>query len=697
MSVKSVLRYLVWMALLPYLLNASSIVRKTWVPIAVDTVTTMIPYTLILADKDGDGVEDSLDRPVAYAVEVKMGVDAADIPVTLTGKDNDNPLQFIVISQPEHGTLQGTAPDLSYTPKSGYRGEDTFQFQVSDGDHLSEIVTVILHVGTQPVYSVASAEEASAFLTRATFGPTNEEIESLVSLGDYEKWIDDQFEKHENYHMTWIHAHAKGVNGIPDLNSSKEDWKHYSDALGYMQRDAWWDIVVNGEDQLCQRVAFALSEILVISRNGPLQTFPDARVSYYDILVKDAFANFEELLKDVTYHPAMGKYLSYLGNAKAQNGSHPDENYAREVMQLFSIGLYQLNPDGSKKRDANGKPLPTYDQNDIQQMAKVFTGLSDDNGQFESEASFSSFHTRTSPMVTFESQHDTGEKKILLGTQTIPSGGDTKTDVNKALHILFMHPNTAPFISKQLIQRLVTSNPSPAYVQRVASVFNDNGKGVRGDMKAVIKAILLDDEALHGDKTDPEIFGKFREPLLFVSNLFRAFHAQNGEHTLLQGELELYRYRSFNFNGTGFTRQEGPLEALTVFNYFTPDDAPYLLKKAGIAAPELQLYGKAGIDDQLMGLINKNGFVYQLYNITAELQLDAEIALVHEKQYDALLDRLDTLLCGGHLSADTKAKIKTYMQQYHNKTVDDIVIDDERLVRYTIGLVMTSPDYALQR
>jgi hypothetical protein len=227
----------------------------------------------------------------------------------------------------------------------------------------------------------------------------------------------------------------------------------------------------------------------------------------------------------------------------------------------------------------------------------------------------------------------------------------------------------------------------------VAAAFTDNGKGVKGDMKAVIKAILLDEEALQGAKKYPETFGKFREPLLFVSHLFRAFHAQNAEHSLKQGDTELYKYKSFNFNGTGFTKQEGPLESLTVFNYFTPQDAPYALKQQGLAAPELELYGKGGIDDLLMGLINKNGFVYRLFDITAELQLDREIALVQEKRYDALLDRLDLLLVGGNLSVASRDAIKKYMQTH----ASDTDMTDEKLVRYTIGLVMTSPDYALQR
>lgn len=537
---------------------------------------------------------------------------------------------------------------------------------------------------------VKSKLEASGFLSRATFGATAESIDALVVSNDYEKWIEEQFKKKPNYHMDWIHAHAKGIKGIADLKNNKEDWKKYSDGLAYMQRDAWWDIVVNGEDQLRQRVAFALSEILVISRNGPLLTFPDARVSYYDVLVEGAFGNFEKLIQNVTYHPAMGKYLSYLGNAKADPvvGSHPDENYAREVMQLFTIGLYMLDMDGSKTLK-NAKPIPTYTQQDIREMAKVFTGLSDDNNQFSAEAAFSSFHARTAPMQADALYHDRSEKRILHAQKIIAAGGDTKTDINTALHMLFMHSSTAPFISRALIQRLVTSNPSPEYIERVATVFADNGRGVRGDLKALVKAILLDEEALRG-KHDPKTFGKFREPLLYVSHLFRAFHAQNGVHTLQQGDTKLYKYRSFNFNGTGMTRQEGALEALTVFNYFTPDDAPFAIKKQGLVAPELELYGKEGVDDVLMGLITKNSFVYQLYNITAELQLDTEKTLIHEKKYDALLDRLDLILTGGNLSTDTRNAIKKYMQEH-------TALDDETLVRYTIGLVMTSPDYALQR
>jgi uncharacterized protein (DUF1800 family) len=555
----------------------------------------------------------------------------------------------------------------------------------SSADPLEETADNNIQILTKP----QTKNEASAFLSRATFGATQEEIDQLLSLEDYEKWFEEQFAYPATLHMAWAEKHAKGVNGTGDLKEHPEDWRNYSDALGNLQLDAWWDIVVHADDQLRQRLAFALSEIFVISNVGPLITYPDARISFYDTLVENAFSNFETLLQRVTYHPAMGKYLSYLGNAKAgMIGAHPDENYAREVMQLFSIGLYQLNDDGSYKVDQKGNPLHTYTQKDVTEMAKVFTGLSDANGMFPVEGSFDTHKGRTTPMEAFEEYHDKTQKKIL--GKTIPAGGTTKEDINKALHILFMHPNVAPFIGRQLIQRLVTSNPSAGYIQRVSAVFNDNGKGVRGDMKAVVKAILLDKEALQGAKLYPKTFGKFREPLLYISHLFRAFHAQNGEHILMQEDTPLYHYRSFNLQKTDFTQQQGPLSALTVFNYFTPDDAPYRLKRQNLLAPELTIYGKSGIDDLLMGLIHKNGFVYKLFEITAELQLNPLKKYIHNKQYNEAIDYLDKLLCAGTLSATSKTEIKKYLQSQHQT-------QEDALTRHLIGIVMVSPDYALQR
>jgi hypothetical protein len=546
-------------------------------------------------------------------------------------------------------------------------------------------------------HRVNTRREASAFLGRATFGPSRESINRLRVQGSYEAWLQEQFALPPSLHMQWAEDNIRGINGTGDLKDNPEDWKRHSDTLSYAQRDIWWQLATSAEDQLRQRVALAWSEIFVISKNnGQLLTQPDARISYYDLLVTDAFSNFEQLLRDVTYHPSMGKYLSYLGNAKAGTtpGSHPDENYAREVMQLFTIGLYELNPDGSLKLDSQGSPIATYSQDDVREMARIFTGLTDQNGFFFPGDGGSTHFSRTRAMIAVEQYHDRGSKQIL--GQSIP-GGDVRTDIDAALHLLFMHPNTGPFICKQLIQRLVTSNPSPEYVARVSQVFNDNGEGTRGDMEAVIAAILLDEEAFSGYLQYPQRFGKFREPLLFITHLFRAFHARNEVRTLnLYEDGPTYEYPSFHFHGTDFTRQEAPLEALTVFNYFTPFDAPYSLKQQGLVAPELEIYGKQGMDDLLMGIITRNGFVYETFELSAELQLALETTWIARREYDHLLDDLDILLTAGQLSGSSRNAIRTYLiRQKEDSTSTRIT--NEQLARYIIGLIMTSPDYALQR
>ncbi|BAO45403.1 DUF1800 domain-containing protein [Thiolapillus brandeum] len=546
-------------------------------------------------------------------------------------------------------------------------------------------------------HRVTTTRDASAFLGRATFGPSRESINSLFKLGTYEAWLQEQFTLPPSLHMQWAEDNIRGINGTGDIRDNPEDWKRHSDTLSYAQRDIWWHLATQGQDQLRQRVALAWSEILVTSvNNGVLITQPDARISYYDLLVRDAFSNFEQLLHDVTYHPTMGKYLSYLGNAKAGTspGSHPDENYAREVMQLFTIGLYELNPDGSRKLDAHGKPIATYSQDDVREMARVFTGLTDQNGFFFPADGDTTHFARTQPMIAMEEYHDHGAKQIL--GHSLP-GGDTRTDIDAALHILFQHPNTGPFICRQLIQRLVTSNPSPEYVARVSQVFNDNGAGVRGDMRAVISAILVDAEAFHGAELYPQHFGKFREPLLFITHLFRAFHARDTTRILnIYEDGPAYSYPSYHFHGTGFTRQEAPLEALTVFNYFTPFDAPYSLRQQGLVAPELEVYGKQGIDDLLMGIITRNSFVYGTYNLSAELQLQRETAWIKRLEYDRLLDELDITLTAGQLSASTRNAIRSYLVK-RKESLTDNSTTDEQLARYVIGLIMTSPDYALQR
>ncbi len=524
-----------------------------------------------------------------------------------------------------------------------------------------------------PTGGTLTLEQASAFLARATFGPRMEEIQSLASSGNLETWIDEQFTHPASSHYAWLEHHA----------SAPLDWDTERDNAQYVRLSAWWDIVVNDTDQLRQRVALALSEIFVVSSRGPLAAAPDGLASYYDVLVNGAFGNFRDLLLDVSRHPMMGHYLSYAGNAKAHDGSHPDENYAREIMQLFTIGLEQLNPDGSPRLGADGHPLPTYDQHDITELARVFTGWSTDDGQFEIEAGWT-HESRIHPMTTFEWAHDDGEKRVL--GHVIPAGQTTEEDLASAIDILFNHPNTGPFIARRLIQRLVTSNPSPDYIRRVAEAFADNGTGARGDMKAVVKAILLDPEALHGDLARPQNFGKVREPLLFLSNLWRAFHVRQGPH-----QLGAFRFTSIGFSEHDFLQQTGPLTALTVFNFFTPDDSPQVLANSGLVAPEMNVMGIDGLHTLVYEFAHETG-EYGVHKLTAHLDLDEEIRLIDTGEFDTLLDRLDRLLLAGHMTAEQHAILREYLE-YKSQTP----LSHRALAQDIVALVMLSPDYAVQR
>lgn len=524
-----------------------------------------------------------------------------------------------------------------------------------------------------------SKVQALAFLSRATFGPTAEEINALAASDDYKGWILEQFAVQPSYHLEWMAARLPGV-----------PWVEQPDVVHTAKKDAWWDIAVNGNDQLRQRVAFALSEIMVVSQFGPLINSPDGLASYYDILVEHAFGNFRDLLEDVTLHPMMGKYLSYHGNAKADpaKGNHPDENYAREVMQLFTIGLYQLNQDGSRINDAEtGLPLATYSQDDIREMARIFTGWTNDNGFFFVGDGSISHHARISPMLAFEQYHDTGSKYIL-GT-SFPAGQSAKQDQDSALDLLFNHPNVGPFIGRRLIQRLVTSNPSPSYIARVAAAFNNNGHGVRGDMKAVVQAILLDPEAMNGEDAKPQDFGKVREPLLFITHLWRAFQAQNGLHK--RGRDNEFEYLCFGFQyARSFLQQNAPLESLTVFNYFSPEDTTSQLKNEGLVAPEMAVLGIAGIHHIMLSFALET-YTYDTYNLTAHLDMSEEVALLENGQFGELIERMDLLFLAGRMTAGMKTLLLTYLQTNIAETEKDF------LARNIVALVLISAEYAVQR
>ena len=377
----------------------------------------------------------------------------------------------------------------------------------------------------QPAHAApVDRSEAFRFLQQATFGPTKADIDRLVALGDssvaYSRWIDEQMAIAPSLLLPVLLAkRASGVRG-PELNNARQD--------------AWFRNTVLGPDQLRQRVAFALSEIMVVSQRGALNERQFALADYYDVLARNAFGNFRQLTEQVTLHPAMGVYLSMLGNRKPDPALNirPDENYARELMQLFTIGLVQLNPDGTIQTDGLGQPIPTYDQSVIEGFANVFTGWNYSGGTSFSTAIVNHI-TQTRPMQAYPEEHSPLAKRLLdypgVVTNELPPNQTPAQDLAAALDNVFNHPNVAPFIARRLIQRLVASNPSAGYVARVAAVFANDGTGKRGQLNSVVRAILLDPEARPNLATANDATGKLKEPLLRLIQLWRAYNATRAE------------------------------------------------------------------------------------------------------------------------------------------------------------------------
>jgi len=374
----------------------------------------------------------------------------------------------------------------------------------------------------------ANPAAASRFLGQASFGATSNDIANVQAQGGYLGWITNQFSLPTSHLLPYVLA-----------NPYSDPTDLYQSPLMF---NSWWQSSITAPDQLRQRVAFALSEIFVISENGVLQNHADALSSYYDMLLDNAFGNFRTLLENVTLHPAMGMYLNMQGNTAGSiiTGIHPDENYAREIQQLFSIGLNREWPDGTLILNSQDNLVPTYGQPVVMGFASVFTGwnfyqTNQASGRLPNK--FSPAANYTNPMVLVPTHHELGTKQILdnvvlpaaWGNQTVASTTTNDTycsqDLELALNSIFNNQNVAPFICRELIQRLVTSNPSRGYVYRVSQVFNNDGTGVRGNMQAVVQAILLDYEARSPDLLTQPAYGKQREPLVRVTSLARAFPA----------------------------------------------------------------------------------------------------------------------------------------------------------------------------
>lgn len=484
-------------------------------------------------------------------------------------------------------------------------------------------------------------KEAARFLMRASFGPTDESIARVMELG-YHGWIDEQMSLTPSKMRTVMFQ-----NGLT--------WRASLATVG------WWRMANLSPDQLRQRMAYALSQILVVNceTGTVIGDNPITQAYYYDIFVNEGFGSYRNVLEQVTYSPVMGFYLSHLKNRKSDDPVNPtrfpDENFAREIMQLFSIGLWELNPDGTRKTDAQGRFIPTYGNETITEMAKVFTGMSHTRVQNGRVAT--SFYEIPQgndywyPMKVWDEEHEPGPKSIINGVEL--DGTQTgEEEVQATLDALMTHDSMAPFLSRLLIQRLTSSNPSPAYLRRVSRVWNAARENP-DHLGQVVRAILLDPESLNREPDDP-FHGKVREPMVRFVALARAFS---------MGDLGT----TFNASPSTFRTEFGqyPMTARSVFNFYSPDFAPdALFRSEEMVSPELQL---ASLSQLLQSDSRFSLAIDQQRYFNASMDYSAELLLANDPS--ALLDRVDLLLTGGTLEPATRGHILTAIQSETNPTV----------------------------
>ena len=544
------------------------------------------------------------------------------------------------------------------------------------------------------------ATDVARFLTQATFGPTEAEVLALYEdEADFAAWIDAQISLPQSEALRRLDAHMRDSDLDPlDKSDLDVEWQKRM-----LVSDVLWETFVHGEDQLRQRVAFALSQIFVISDLSD-SLFNDARgiMNYHDMLAEHAFGNYRDLLKAVTLNPMMGEYLSTVRNEKTDTDRNirPDENYARELMQLFTIGLVELNDDGTVARDDSGNPIPTYDQATIKGFASVFTGWMYANAPYWYWNGWGVAST-TEPMKAFPEYHDT-ESKTLLNNEVLPAGMTAEQDLDAALDNVFAHSNVAPFISKQLIQRLVTSNPSPAYVRRVSSVFNDNGHGVKGDLEAVVRAILLDSEARGADFGSDDQFGKLKEPVLKFTSLMRAFDVLADQPLTEDGSAVAETIRFF---WPGYDYGQRPYGAPSVFNFYRPDYSPAnVFGEVELDAPEFQILTENDITaaSNWGGSIIFNSYGFLRERCEENLSFESGVGCLFarfddeiEMARDAgdLVNHLDVLMLSGQMSDGMRDVLLEHIEPF------DAEQAQERLYRVAEAtyLLWMSHEFAVQR
>jgi len=560
----------------------------------------------------------------------------------------------------------GSGGSLALT---GLGTNTAFTVQAGSLTPLASTPTAQTYVYTQ----AKSDDEAARFLLQAQLSAPEADIAAVRSKG-YLAWLGEQVDQPASQTgWDWIASKAYGAVNTDDMI---------------------WNQLMSSPDGFRKRMALALSEIFVVSATGIGSSWPDHMMAqYWDMLAAGATANFRKLLEDVTLNPAMGYYLNTRGNQKENaQGRQPDENYAREVMQLMTIGLYQLNADSTLKTSSSNTPMDTYTLDDVTQLARVFTGYDLDIRSDEKSGSAGAFtppgasYTIESnawtrrPMALNASRHSTLEARFLGAT--VPANTDGATALRIALDTLFNHANVGPFIGKQLIQRLVTSNPSAAYVKRVADVFADNGAGVRGDMKSVFAAVLLDNEARSPAGLSDPNFGRLREPMLRFVQWARTFGAASASGNWKIGDLS----RPNDQLG------QSPLRSSSVFNFFRPGYVPpsTAIASAKMVAPEFQLVNETSVG----GYLNYMQAALPMTSKDVNASYANEVALVLDPA--ALVRRLSLLMTGNQLSAATQALI---VNALGTPALTAASSDASKLNRVyaAVLMVLASPEYLVQK
>ncbi len=601
-------------------------------------------------------------------------------------------------------TLTSGALVYRFYPQSGnylgVLGQDVLALGPPTGNQVVTVGTLAQFAEVVATQSAISDEQAARFLLHAQIAASDEDIASVRSLG-YEGWLESQFALPPG-ETTWDWLEQRGYGTV-------DRQQYYNGGHPYFELAANRQLFTT-PDALRKRIQVTLTEYFVVSVSGTLIPWPHfAYATYWDGLGSHAFGNFRDLLEHVTLCVAMGIYLNTAGNQKEDpaTGRVPDENYAREVMQLFTIGLYELAPDGSLRLDAQGRPMETYRADDVTQLARVFTGYDLDRSgpMFQSLVGNQQLPTHPytrRPMRFDASRHSTLEARFL-GT-TVPAGTPGPQALKIALDTLFNHANVGPFFGRQLIQRLVTSHPSPAYVGRVAAAFANNGRGVRGDMRAVIRAVLLDDEARGDAGLVSPTFGKLREPALRLLQWVRTFRMVSRAGSWKWG-------RPYGDSDADFGQRL--FWSPSVFNFFRPGYVPpgTALADRGMTAPEFQIVNEASVA-QYVNVLHQQlllgPYIFAperrdndrtepspqsgIGDMVPDYSREADIA----HNATALVDRLALLMCAGQLSAATRTRIVAALET-RPLAADSPPVDKQAQVALALILLMVSPEYLVQK